>query len=128
MMASFSVSLLLLLQLLLIVRLSHLSVVAHYTPPSVAAVTIHAIDQGSVSVSLPDPRAASSSAAAPALAECSWTYRTNEGVSKKKQKQEEVKPDDPAAKDQVDPVKIVKDLEGACITSTVDYWSYELCF
>lgn len=107
---------------LLALTLTH-GVSAHYTAPSSASITIHTSGQGSTRVTLPDRR---SSTGAP-LAECTFTYTTNEGGVARK-KEAAVVPVAESTPGRIDAAAVARALEGACVSSTADYWTYELCF
>lgn len=110
---------------------------AHFTPGSVATLSIHTVAAGEGRVTLPDRRSATG---AP-LAECRFTYATSEGGEARRKAEREKAESEAAAAAAAAansasastprPVTIpsvLSELSGACITSTSDYWSYELCF
>ena len=103
------------------------TVFAHFISPSVASISIHTVDSGEARVTLADRR---SSTGAP-LAECTFKYSTNEGglLARKKVLTDSLavaSSSDAAQK--LDAATIAASLSGACVTSTSDFWSYELCF
>jgi len=94
---------------------------AHLSPPSIAAVTVPTAGSGSVRVTLPDRQSATG---AP-MAECVFSFETNAGLKKAVAAEPEPAA---AASGRVDPATVAAALSGACVSSTSDYWTYELCF
>lgn len=92
----------------------------HYTAPSIADVTIHSVASGSIVVQLPDSKRPES-----IRAECKFTYRTDENGARQVATPKPV-PTTPVANGRVNVIDVAKQLEGACISSTSDYWSYEV--
>jgi len=100
----------------------------HFTSPSTASITIQSVDSGAARVSLLTP-----GSTVPKV-ECVFTYRTGaETSSALKRKEDERKAAEEEAKKKatgggIDLSAVVRGMEGMCITSTSNYWSYELCF
>jgi hypothetical protein len=95
-------------------------VASHYASPSVRSLTIHSVDSGSAGVTLADRKSKGP------MAECSFVWTTNEnGVAEKPVEVAVVEKTGPG---RVDVREVARAHDGGCITSTADYWTYELCF
>lgn len=99
---------------------------AHYASPTASAFTIDTVGEGTARVTIPDRRSAKG---AP-LAECSLAWETSAaGMAKSAATMAaEAAAAAKSSSERIDVASVAASLEGSCVSSSSDYWTYELCF